>query len=112
MAVLTVQSVSRSGLEATYASCAVGGDTFVNSGYEIIHIKNGHSGAQTVTITTPATTYGLAIADPAVEVTAGEERFIGPFPPAVFNGASDTVSLTYSGVTSLTIAILKVIPNQ
>ena len=112
MAVLTVQSVSRTGLEATYASCAAGGDTFVNSGYELIHIKNGHSGAQTVTVVTPATSYGLAIADVAVEVTAGEERFIGPFPPAVFNGASDTVSLTYSGVTSLTIAVVKLIPNQ
>lgn len=112
MALLTTQSITRTGLEAAYSSCSAGGDTFTNSGYELIHVKNGHSAAQTVMVATPATSYGLAIADPAIEITAGEDRFIGPFPTALFNGSADTVSLSYSSTTSLTIAVLKLIPNQ
>ena len=39
----------------------------------------------------------------AVVVTAGEERFIGPFDPARYNDSNGMTQLTYSGVTSLTI---------
>ena len=107
MATLTAQTIVRAGLEATYAACAGGGDEFVNTGAEFIHIKNGHSGTQTVTIATPNTVDGLAIADRAVAVTNAEERMIGPFPPGIYNDGNGKVQLTYDAVTALTIAILK-----
>jgi len=107
MATLTVQQIVRAGLEATYASCAGGGDEFVNSGDEFIHIKNGHSSPQTVTIETQATVDGLAVADRDVEITNAEERMLGPFPASTYNDANSKVQLTYDGVTALTIAVIK-----
>lgn len=108
MAVLAPQNVEVTGLEATYATCAGGGDSFVNTGRQMIHIKNGHSSPQTVTVDDPKSQSpaGAEAFDPdvAVEVTNAEDRFIGPFDPARF-GAS--VALTYDGVVALTIAILQ-----
>lgn len=106
MAVIAAQTMVRAGLEATYSAAAAGGDTFLNYGNQFIHVKNGHSGDQTVTIETPGTVDGLAISNRSVVVTAGEERFIGPFPPAYYNNSTGYVSLTYSGVTALTIAVI------
>jgi len=107
MATLTAQTVVRAGLEATYASCAAGGDEFVNTGDEFIHIKNAAVADQTVTIATPATVDGLAVADRAVVITASEERFIGPFPSSTYNDANSKVQLTYDAVITMTIAVLK-----
>jgi hypothetical protein len=107
MSTLTNQSIVAAGLEATYAACAGGGDDFVNSGKDFIHIKNGHTSPQTVTINSQAACNQGFDHDIAVEVTNGEERLIGPFPKDRFNNASDKVLLTYSGVTALTIAILR-----
>lgn len=107
MATLTAQSIVRTGLDPTYSACAAGGDEFVNNGDEFIHIKNGHTAEQTVTITTPATVDGLAVADRAVAIPNGEERIIGPFPKATYDDSAGKVQLTYDAVTSLTIAVLK-----
>jgi len=107
MATLTAQTIVRTGLEATYAACAAGGDEFVNTGDEFIHIKNAAVGDQTVTIETPATVDGLAVADRDVVVTAAEERFIGPFSTSVYNDGDAKVQLTYDAVVTLTIAIIK-----
>ena len=107
MAELAVQQISRTGLSPTYAACGAGGDEFVNSGDEFIHIKNGHTGTQTVTIATPATVDGLAVADRDVAVPSGEERMIGPFPAATYNDGDSKVQLTYDAVTLLTIAVVK-----
>lgn len=106
MATLTAQTIVRAGLEATYAAAAGGGDEFVNTGVEVLHVKNASVGDITVTVVSQATVDGLAVADRAVVVTAGEERFIGPFPTNVYNDANQKIQVTYSGVTTLTIAVL------
>lgn len=107
MATLSVQTINRDGLEATYSACAGGGDEFANAGDEFIHIKNGSGGDITLTIVTQATVDGQAVGDRTVVITAGEERLIGPFPTGTYNDGAGKVQLTYSGVTSLTIGILK-----
>lgn len=108
MATLAVQIASLTGLNPTYGSAAVGGDEFPNSGREVIHVKNGHSGAQTVTVDSQALCNQGVDHNPAVSIPAGEERIIGPFPKARFDDASAKVQLTYSGVTALTIAVIRV----
>lgn len=116
MATLTVQDLVKSGgLEATYAAAAVGGDVMPNDGRTLLHVKNGSGGNITVTAAAVITsvdlgpTYGpYTRANVAVQVDAGEERFIGPFPQQAFNNASGQVAMTYSGVTSLTVAALRV----
>jgi len=107
MATLTKQTIDRDGLEATYASCASGGDEFLNTGDEFIHIVNGAGVEQTVTIVTQATVDSQAVADRSVAIPAGEERFIGPFATSTYNDANGKVQLTYDAVVSLTIAILE-----
>lgn len=107
MAVLTVQTIAIAGLEPTYAAAAGGGDSFPNTGDQFLHVKNGGVGDVTVTLTTPATVEGVAIADPTVVVTAGEDRMIGPFPPSIFNDGNGRVAVGYSGVTSVTVAAIK-----
>ena len=107
MATLTKQTVIRDGLEATYASAAGGGDEFVNTGREFIHIKNASGGDITLTIVTQQTVDAEAVGDKTVIITLAEERFVGPFPKTVYSDSNEKVQLTYSGVTSLTIAILE-----
>ena len=106
MATLTVQDVVRSGLNPSYASAAAGGDDFPNDGKRTFaHVKNGGASAITVTLDITQTVDGQAVTDPTVSIPAGEERMIGPFPVAYY-GAS--VGLSYSDVTSVTVAAIRV----
>jgi hypothetical protein len=109
MALLATQDVVYAGLLPTYAAATGGGDTFVADQDTILHAKNGSGGALTVTVAVAATSVGgQAITSIAVSVPAGSERMIGPFPPNFFNSPSTGVaSITYSGVTSLTVAIIR-----
>jgi len=113
MADLSIQDVTESGLNATYSAAEAGGDTFDNdsSNRTFLHVKNGDGSQHTVTVTPIDATkevqgYGIMEKSTVeVDVPAGEERFIGPFPRAAFGGDPD---ITYDDVTSVTIAALKV----
>lgn len=107
MATLTVQDMKRTGLATTYAAAAAGGDKFAPSANTFLHVKNAGVGAITVTIVTPREAIpDVATADVAVSVPATTgERMIGPFPYTHFAAAADGLAdITYSGVTSVTIA--------
>ena len=110
MATLTVQNVNRVGLAPTYAAATGGGDKFAPTDRTWLHVKNASAGAITVTIVTPGTALpDVGIADVAVSVPATTgERLIGPFPYEFFaNPADGLADITYSGVTSLTVAAVK-----
>jgi len=108
----TVEEVIKTGLNATYKSANTDGHMFVNDGRSLVHVKNASGSAVTATIETGATRDGYAIADQEVSVPAGEDRFIGPFPPRTFNVQSGDdrgkVKLTFSAITSVTVAFLKI----
>lgn len=110
---LAIQDITNLGLAPVYAAAAGGGDKIPGSDADtFIHVKNGSGGALTVTVVTPGTVVGsggLAVADVAVSVPAGGERMIGPFPPDIYGNPADAgkVAITYSGVTSLTIAAIR-----
>lgn len=106
MATLTSQEIVRAGVEPSYAACAGGGDEFVNTSKEFVHIKNGAGATQTVTFATPATVDGLAVANRDVAIPAGEERMIGPFPASTYSDANAKVQMTYDAVVTLTIAVV------
>ncbi len=108
MATLAIQSIARTGLEATYAAATGGGDKFSPSSETLLHVKNASGGDITVTVATQGTVVGNPIADNAVVVTAGEERFIGPWPYEHYAAAADGLAtIAYSGVTTLTIAAFR-----
>ncbi|MBF0406470.1 MAG: hypothetical protein HQM10_03890 [Candidatus Riflebacteria bacterium] len=104
---ITVQSSGLSGLEATYEAANADGNTFTNDGKTLIHVKNGGGSDITVTVDSPVQCNQGFTHDPTVVVTAGENRFIGPFPPSRFNSEGKG-SVSYSGVTDVTVAVIKV----
>lgn len=103
MALLTRQQPKLAGTAITYAAASGGGDTFGWTSDGVLRVKNGSGGSITVTIVTPGNTkYGQADPDIPVAVAAGAEAAIGPFPATL--ATDGVVSVTYSGVTSLTVA--------
>jgi hypothetical protein len=113
MAALTVQNLARSGLEFTTVSAAAGGDTFANEGRTFLHIANASGADITVTFAAQVTSttkpgFGtLTASNQAVTVTAGENRLIGFFEPAIFNNSSGAVAVSYSAVNSVTVAAIR-----
>lgn len=109
MAVLTVAEIVSAGIDPALVAAGAGGDSFPSTGQEFLYVTNGDSSSTTVTVDTPQTVAGLAVANLAVVVPATSSRLIGPFVSATF---SSTISLTYSSVTSLTVGAFRLIPVQ
>ena len=108
MAVLTVQDISRAGLNPSLAAAAAGGDAFPNAGRAFLRVKNAHATvARTVTVASQlpagAIPQGAVKTDLAVSVPATQERWIGPLDPAAFNDANGRVVVTYSTEADLTV---------
>lgn len=104
---LTVQAVVDSGLEETTEAANVDGNSILGDGDTIIHVINGSGADVDVTIATGGTFHGQAVADEVVTVTAGEERFIGRFKPALYNDPSTgLVNIDYEAVTTVTVSAL------
>ena len=78
MATLTTQQLAHTGLLATYSAANGGGDQVLATDGTFLHVKNGSGAPITVTVDTPGTVDGLAIADPDTVIAAGTEQFIGP----------------------------------
>jgi hypothetical protein len=117
MAAITVQEPSVSGTNMNPVACNAGGDTVLAvGGRTYIRLANGHSSSQTVTLVARQTTRpadgqfpAQAVADIAVVVPNADQMLIGPIPAAYVDN-NGNLSLTYSGVTLLTIEAFKV-PN-
>lgn len=110
MAALTVLTSSLSAQNLGAAAAESGGDTFVNDGRVILYFKNTNATTRTITIVTAATILGsLSIGDVSVSIAQNEEKIVGPFPVRYFNNSSGQVSISYSGVTNLTVAAIQVL---
>lgn len=107
MATLTPQSISLAGLTPAYSAAGASGDVFQNTGDQYVEVVNAGVSSTTVTVTTPATVGGLAIADATATVGAGTRKKLGPFPPAIFNDANGQVSVACSPTTDVTIGVFK-----
>lgn len=108
MAALSKQSIRRTGTNPSYSACSAGGDSVVPSDRTFLHVKNASAGSLTVTVVAtkvPAT--DMTVTNLSVAVPAGGERMIGPITAPEFVDATGNAQITYSGVTSLTIAALE-----
>lgn len=109
---LNPQQVDEDGLTATYTGSLSVTDTYLvnNDGRTIMHFKKSGVGACVVTIDTPGTVRGLAVADRTVNVPATTgDVFCGPFPPNVYNQpATHDLKFTLSDIAGLTVAALRV----
>ncbi len=114
MATLIVDDIAPGGLVDTLVAASVSGDEFANEGSTFLEVNNGSGSTITVTFVTQKSIDGLAVADLAVAVAAGERRLCGPFRKGLYNVQSGTsagrVQVTYSGVTSLTVGAHRLTP--
>jgi hypothetical protein len=106
MATIAKQSIVTTGLNPSYGAAAGGGDQFINTGKEFLHVKNGGGGSIDVTIDSQTPCNQGFDHNLLVAVPNGQDRIIGPFDPGRFNDANGYVKITYSGVAGLTVAVL------
>jgi hypothetical protein len=115
MATLTLKVAALTGVDPlAYVSAQAGGDVFdaqAQSRY-LIHVKNGHTSAQSIIIDDPTTagpTGNTAFnPDVTVSVPNASERMILISSPARFiNTTTGRISLSYSGVTALTLQVVR-----
>jgi len=106
MALLSIQQISPAGVVPATVSAAGGGDTFVNNGKTFLKIVNGSGSPITVTVNSLVNCNQGFDHNVAVAVGAGETQYIGPFSVDRFNSAAGIASVTYSGVSSLTVAAI------
>jgi hypothetical protein len=87
------------------------GNSFVNTGREMIEITNGGGSSITVTIITNGTFnvsgVAYAVADVTVTIPAGASKVCGPFDKGLFNDvATGTVQMNFSSATSVTARVI------
>ena len=108
MATLTVAQVSTAGIvDPTPVAAAAGGDQFTNNGRTFLKVVNGSGGAITVTVAAQATCDQGSTHNVANSVSAGATELMGPF-SSRYTDANGFCQVTYSGVTSLTVAAISV----
>ncbi|MYS47535.1 hypothetical protein GTY23_41475 [Streptomyces sp. SID5998] len=107
MAALSAAAVSLAGTAVAYAAASAGGDTCPTGAGVLLLVKNGDAAAHTVTLATPGTVNGLAIADRAVPVAAGAEVAI-PVTNDYRDPSTGRAAITYDAVTSVTVAVIRV----
>ncbi|MET8334362.1 hypothetical protein [Streptosporangium canum] len=106
MAALTTQVLVPGGSASTLTTAAVGGDTATPGDGVFLEVLNGGGSTITVTLATPGTVEGLAIADRAITIPTGE-RWKIPL-TRMYAGGDGQATITYSAVTSVTVGVFKV----
>lgn len=105
MAALATQQVTQAGTAVTMAAATSGGDTLTPSDHTHLRVKNGGGSPINVTVAGQGVCNQGFTHDLVVAVAAGAEEDIGPIGPARFARSSDgQAAVTYSGVTSVTVA--------
>ncbi|MFE5258237.1 hypothetical protein [Streptomyces coelicoflavus] len=106
MAALTSTAMPLSGGTIAFTAAGAGGDTCTTGRGVLLIVKNGDAAAHTVTLVTPGNVSGLAIADREVTVAAGAQVGI-PVNADYRNPATGLASITYDGVTSVEVAVIR-----
>jgi hypothetical protein len=105
MATLTFQRAKITGTTVTMAAATALGDKVAANPKGVLKVTNGDASAKTVTIVVPGNTkFGQADPDIAVVVAAGATAYIGPLAQDLSDPTDDLVHITYSAVTSVTVA--------
>lgn len=107
VAILTVNTINRSGRVSSGVAAAAGGDLLPNTGAEFVMVYNGDASGKTVTFAIQRLFDGQTVPNKEVTVAASARVLIGPFPPGIYSNNDNRVAITYSDVTSVTIEALK-----
>jgi len=113
VATLTTQNIVRNPSSATsFAAATGGGDAMETGDQMMLHVKNGGGGSINVTLaaTAPTSISNVSYKDDVIAVAAGSEREIGPISSTPFKDpVTGLCTITYSGVTSVTVAAKKLV---
>lgn len=110
MATVGVGTITRAA-NTTFLSpnnASASGDKFPGGEAVWVFWLNGSGAPITVTVETPGTVGGLAIADLTISVPANGYAVRGPFPASVFGDSAGLVAMTYSTHTDLSFGAWKV----
>lgn len=108
MALLTTQQAVQAGLTPTYGAVSAS-DTAVPGDNVVLIVRNAGGSADTVTIVTPGTVSGLAIADQTVTVPATTGERIIPLPASLYQDPTTGLcTIQHSFTTSVTCAVIGV----
>ena len=106
---LVVGQAVRTGLDLPSVSAEVDGNSFNNTGQEILIVQT-QATPIVVTVLTPRGPDGQAVTNRTVAVAASKEIYIGPFPPEIYNqrgSLGDIVHVDYDVVTDATVQVLR-----
>lgn len=107
MAIRATETVDADGLVATYHAASAGGDKVSPGPGQGIHVVNGNAAPTLVTLVTPGTVDGLAVADRVVTVANGTEAFIS-VPDTYRNSADGLADITWSVTATVTFAAIRI----
>lgn len=102
MALLTPQTIDRDGTQIAFAAAAGGGDTVAYAPARKLLVNNGDASPVTVTVSVNATIAGVTVPDLDVVCAAGE--ITGILLDARQADANGIIAISYSAVTSITVA--------
>jgi hypothetical protein len=107
MADIVPQSGSLAGSAGlTYTAASAGGDAVVAPEGSYLHIKNDSGASITATVNSISACNQGFDHNLVITVPAGANRVLGPLTKRFINGAGK-VEVTYSAVTSVTVAALR-----
>jgi len=108
MANITVQQLSQLGVDPNFIAADVAGDTPSNDGRTVVHVKNDGSSPIDVTIDSVEKCNQGFDHNLTVSIPAGDEKIIGPFDIKRFNNENSRLNISYSAVTSVTVAAYRI----
>lgn len=110
---LTVNTVDADGLVDTLASANADGHSIVldRNAATWLEVLNGSGSSITVTIQTPKTVGGLAVADRTITVTAGQRQKISLENRDLYLQSDSTVYVDFSAVTTVTVGAFKIVKD-
>ena len=110
---LSIQDAARGGLVLAYTTSTTvppltASDRFQipNNGNVQIMVKNGAT-ATIVTVESPSTVDGLAVADRTVTVAANTDAVLGPYPPSVYNDSDGNLNISFDDVAHVSIVAIR-----
>jgi len=106
---IATEKLLPSGLTASYTgSLSASNDYLINNdGTVILHFKKSAAVDAVITVETPYTVGGLAVAEQSFTCPATSgDIFAGPFPPNIYNDGDHDLKFSTDDVDGLTVAVL------
>ena len=108
---LVPQKANPNSITPTYTGSLSISDVYTvkNNGRTLLHFKKTGAGNCTVTVQTPRSLGGLAVAEQTFTVPATTgDVMAGPFQPSIYNDSSQELRVTLSEITGLSVAAIDI----